>query len=159
MAIMRTGRAPVGGSMVGKRAAPARAPSGGGGMSGRAVTSGGGMSGRAAPAKGGLGMAGRRFAEGGRAEEAQEAARKYRQTSPEYRKNRRENLKQLSEDAKERAKHPIRSVVDAAGRVKKAMGMAKGGKTAHYAKGGMVGKASKRADGCAVKGKTKGKMR
>jgi hypothetical protein len=104
-------------------------------------------------------MAGRRFAEGGRAEEAQEAARKYRQTSPEYRKNRRENLKQLSEDAKERAKHPIRSVVDAAGRVKKAMGMAKGGKTAHYAKGGMVGKASKRADGCAVKGKTKGKMR
>jgi hypothetical protein len=37
--------------------------------------------------------------------------------------------------------------------------MAKGGKTAHYAKGGMVGKASKRADGCAVKGKTKGKMR
>jgi len=26
------------------------------------------------------------------------------------------------------------------------------------AKGGMVGSASKRADGCAIKGKTKGKM-
>lgn len=39
--------------------------------------------------------------------------------------------------------------------IKKGRKMAKGGKTACYAKGGMVGKVSKRADGCATKGKTK----
>ena len=40
--------------------------------------------------------------------------------------------------------------------IKTAMGMKKGGKC--YSSGGKVGSASKRADGCAVKGKTKGKM-
>jgi hypothetical protein len=34
----------------------------------------------------------------------------------------------------------------------------KGGKVKPYAKGGSVSSASKRADGCATKGKTKGKM-
>ena len=34
-----------------------------------------------------------------------------------------------------------------------------GGKVKKYAKGGSVSSASKRADGCATKGKTKGRMR
>jgi len=37
-------------------------------------------------------------------------------------------------------------------------GYKKGGKVKKYAKGGSVGSASKRADGCATKGKTKGRM-
>jgi hypothetical protein len=37
-------------------------------------------------------------------------------------------------------------------------GYKKGGKVKKYAMGGSVGSASKRADGCAVKGKTRGKM-
>lgn len=37
-------------------------------------------------------------------------------------------------------------------------GMKKGGKVKKMAKGGKVSSASKRADGCAVKGKTRGKM-
>jgi hypothetical protein len=37
-------------------------------------------------------------------------------------------------------------------------GMRKGGKVKKMAKGGSVSSASKRADGCATKGKTKGKM-
>ena len=37
-------------------------------------------------------------------------------------------------------------------------GMKKGGKVKKYASGGSVGSASKRADGCATKGKTKGKF-
>lgn len=40
----------------------------------------------------------------------------------------------------------------------KAMGMKKGGKVKKYAGGGSTGSASKRADGCAVKGKTRGKF-
>lgn len=40
---------------------------------------------------------------------------------------------------------------------KKALGMKKGG-CVKMAKGGSVSSASKRADGCAVKGKTKGRM-
>jgi len=36
--------------------------------------------------------------------------------------------------------------------------MKKGGKVKKYAKGGSVSSASKRADGCATKGKTKGRM-
>lgn len=36
--------------------------------------------------------------------------------------------------------------------------MKKGGKVKKYAAGGMIGSASKRADGIAMKGKTKGKM-
>jgi len=38
------------------------------------------------------------------------------------------------------------------------MTMKKGGAVKGYAKGGMVGSASKRADGCAQRGKTKGKF-
>ena len=38
------------------------------------------------------------------------------------------------------------------------MGMKHGGKVKKYAKGGSVSSASKRADGCAIKGKTRGKM-
>lgn len=38
------------------------------------------------------------------------------------------------------------------------MGMKRGGKVKKMAKGGMTSSASKRADGCAVKGKTKGRM-
>jgi hypothetical protein len=38
------------------------------------------------------------------------------------------------------------------------MGMKRGGKVKKYAKGGSVSSASKRADGCAIKGKTRGKM-
>ena len=37
-------------------------------------------------------------------------------------------------------------------------GMKHGGKVKKYAKGGSVSSASKRADGCAIKGKTRGKM-
>jgi len=37
-------------------------------------------------------------------------------------------------------------------------GMKKGGKVKKMAKGGLVGSASKRADGIAIKGKTRGKM-
>ena len=37
-------------------------------------------------------------------------------------------------------------------------GMKKGGKVKKYAKGGSVSSASKRADGCAQRGKTRGKM-
>lgn len=36
--------------------------------------------------------------------------------------------------------------------------MRRGGRVKKYAKGGSVGSASKRADGCAVKGKTRGRM-
>jgi hypothetical protein len=36
--------------------------------------------------------------------------------------------------------------------------MKKGGKTKSYAKGGSVSSASARADGCAQRGKTKGRM-
>jgi hypothetical protein len=39
------------------------------------------------------------------------------------------------------------------------MDMEKGGGVKKYAKGGSVGSASKRADGCAQRGKTRGKMR
>jgi len=38
------------------------------------------------------------------------------------------------------------------------MGMKRGGKVKKYAKGGSVSSASKRADGCAIKGKTRGRM-
>jgi len=38
------------------------------------------------------------------------------------------------------------------------MTMKKGGAVKGYAKGGMVGSASKRADGCAQRGKTRGKL-
>jgi hypothetical protein len=38
------------------------------------------------------------------------------------------------------------------------MTMKKGGAVKGYAKGGMVGSASKRADGCAQRGKTKGRI-
>ena len=38
------------------------------------------------------------------------------------------------------------------------LGMKSGGKVKNYAKGGKVSSASKRADGCAIKGKTRGKM-
>lgn len=38
------------------------------------------------------------------------------------------------------------------------VGMRKGGRIKKYAKGGSVSSASKRADGCATKGKTKGKF-
>jgi hypothetical protein len=38
------------------------------------------------------------------------------------------------------------------------LGMKKGGKVKKMAKGGSVGSASKRADGCAKRGKTRGKM-
>jgi hypothetical protein len=37
-------------------------------------------------------------------------------------------------------------------------GMKRGGKVKKYAKGGSVSSASKRADGCATKGKTKGRF-
>ena len=119
MPIMRTGRAPVGGSMVGKRAATV-----------------------SRPATTGSRVGARRFAEGGKPENyEQKQARRYR-NSHEYRKMQDENAAEGARDAKERAKHPIRSVVDAAKRAKKAMGMAKGGKC--YAGGGVVG----RGDGC-----------
>lgn len=45
---------------------------------------------------------------------------------------------------------------DAATRVP---GMKRGGSVKKYAKGGTVGSASKRADGCAQRGKTRGTMR
>jgi len=41
---------------------------------------------------------------------------------------------------------------------KEGLGMKKGGKVKGYAKGGSVSSASKRADGCAIKGKTKGRF-
>jgi hypothetical protein len=41
---------------------------------------------------------------------------------------------------------------------KEGMGMKKGGKVKKMKKGGTVSSASKRADGCAVKGKTKGRF-
>jgi hypothetical protein len=41
----------------------------------------------------------------------------------------------------------------------KTPGMKHGGAVKKYAKGGSVGSASKRADGCAQRGKTRGKMR
>jgi len=41
----------------------------------------------------------------------------------------------------------------------KAPGMKRGGVVQKYAKGGSVSSASKRADGCAQRGKTRGKMR
>ena len=45
------------------------------------------------------------------------------------------------------------------GRVyKEGLGMKKGGKVKGYKAGGSVSSASKRADGCAVRGKTKGRM-
>jgi hypothetical protein len=44
------------------------------------------------------------------------------------------------------------------GRVPKGGGYKKGGKTKKYAKGGKVSSASKRADGCVTKGKTRGRM-
>jgi len=95
-------------------------------------------------------VGGRRFAEGGSTETSeQKAARRYRHGSKEYREMKRENLRELSSDMKSRAMNPGKSVVDAAKRVKKAMGMKKGGKC--YAKGGLVGIESK--------GKTKCKMR
>jgi len=40
----------------------------------------------------------------------------------------------------------------------KGLGLKKGGKVKKYASGGMVSSASKRADGIATKGKTRGKM-
>jgi hypothetical protein len=40
----------------------------------------------------------------------------------------------------------------------KPSGMKKGGKVKKYASGGSVSSASKRADGCATKGKTKGRI-
>ena len=123
----------------------------------------------------------------------QKAARRYRHGSEEYRGMQRENLRELSSDMKKRAMSPGRSVVDAAKRAKKAMGMAAGGEPKAmvrkeisfmqrkgapksmiehekreakgmrkggkcYAGGGLVGKASSRADGIASKGKTKCKM-
>jgi hypothetical protein len=114
MAIMRTGRAPVGGSMVGKRAAPA-------------------------PVRGSM-VGARRFAEGG---DTKKGEGKKKPVHPEE-----GDLNPFGKDTPKILKE-----------IKEGRRMAKGGKTAHYAKGGMVGKASKRADGCAVKGKTKGKMR
>jgi hypothetical protein len=47
---------------------------------------------------------------------------------------------------------------DRAGMSESGEGMRKGGKVKKMAKGGSVSSASKRADGCATKGKTKGKM-
>jgi hypothetical protein len=41
----------------------------------------------------------------------------------------------------------------------KAPGMKRGGSVKKYAQGGSVSSASKRADGCAQRGKTRGKMR
>ena len=41
----------------------------------------------------------------------------------------------------------------------KTPGMKRGGAVKKYAKGGSVSSASKRADGCAQRGKTRGKMR
>ena len=46
----------------------------------------------------------------------------------------------------------------AAGDLRAAMGMKKGGCVKKMSSGGKVGSASKRADGCAQRGKTKGKM-
>ena len=42
--------------------------------------------------------------------------------------------------------------------IEKAMNKKKGGAVKKYAKGGSVSSASKRADGCATKGKTKGRI-
>lgn len=60
----------------------------------------------------------------------QKAARRYRHGSEEYRKMQRENLRELSSDAKKRAMNPGKSIMDAARRAKKAMGMAGGGEPA-----------------------------
>jgi len=79
----------------------------------------------------------------------QKAARRYRHGSEEYREMKRGNLRELRDDMKKRAMSPGKSIMDAGKRIKKAVGMAKGG---------MVGNASKRADGIASKGKTKCKM-
>lgn len=46
----------------------------------------------------------------------------------------------------------------AAGAMRTAMGMKKGGCVKKMSSGGKVGSASKRADGCATKGKTKGRI-
>lgn len=59
--------------------------------------------------------------------------------------------KSLGEEAMEAAKSYGRLY-------KEGMGMKKGGKVKKYKKGGTVSSASKRADGCAIKGKTKGRF-
>jgi hypothetical protein len=61
----------------------------------------------------------------------------------------------LDYNAKDKDKDK-KTAVDATG---KTPGMKRGGAVQKYAKGGSVGSASKRADGCAQRGKTRGKMR
>lgn len=56
------------------------------------------------------------------------------------------------------AEEQLRAQEKAAAEQAAAQGMKKGGRVKKMAKGGSVGSASKRADGCATRGKTRGRM-
>jgi len=75
----------------------------------------------------------------------QKAARRYRHGSEEYRGMKRENFRELRDDMKKRAMSPGKSIMDAGKRIKKAVGMAKGGFV-------------RAADGCVKNGRTKGQF-
>jgi len=68
-----------------------------------------------------------------------------------------QNEKAKKEMAEQDAKNPDTTQAKV-NRMLKPEGKKKGGKICSYKSGGMVGSASKRADGCATKGKTKGRM-
>ena len=68
-----------------------------------------------------------------------------------------QNAKAKKEMAEQDAKNPDTTQAKV-NRMLKPEEKKKGGKISSYKSGGMVGSASKRADGCAIKGKTRGKM-
>jgi hypothetical protein len=68
-----------------------------------------------------------------------------------------QNEKAKKEMAEQDAKNPDTTQAKV-NRMLKPEGKKKGGKISSYKSGGSVSSASKRADGCAIKGKTKGRM-
>lgn len=92
----------------------------------------------------GAGMAGASV-RGAAREMAEEAAMKKGQ------KQEKSMLDRLGQDAMETARSYGKLY-------KEGLGMKKGGEVKKHAKGGSVSSASKRADGCAIRGKTRGKM-
>jgi hypothetical protein len=68
-----------------------------------------------------------------------------------------QNAKAKKEMAEQDAKNPDTTQAKV-NRMLKPEDKKKGGKISSYKSGGMVSSASKRADGCAVKGKTRGRM-
>jgi hypothetical protein len=68
-----------------------------------------------------------------------------------------QNAKAKKEMAEQDAKNPDTTQAKV-NRMLKPEEKKKGGKISSYKSGGMVSSASKRADGCAIKGKTRGKM-